>query len=157
MISWIKSRYYAIREISNWFYLMKKTSKEESNSKYLTDSDWSKFNLRRGWIGQVYTTVNLRKEDMGEEEKVKRMKVMEKLQPINEYLGSLDFNEIVYPEITYIDKSRSWVVIYWPLFNYFKLKRLVFQSIGVLLLMYLKNKFSLELNQIFNNISEMFI
>jgi len=73
--------------------------------------------------------LSLRKEDMGEEEMVQRMKVMEKIEPMNKYLESLDLSEIIYPEIVKLPETDSWLIVYWPLRNHLSFWRIFFHII----------------------------
>lgn len=139
MINWIRRRvthtYYAIREIITWFSL-RKIIKENKKSEL-----WKRYGLKAGWVNQIYLVVNLRKEDMGKDEITQRMAIMNKLEPINSYLNSLDLGDFVYPEINKYPNSRSWIVVYWPLFKYFSMTRLIFWIIGISTFIYLNNKY----------------
>ena len=103
------------REINNYLFLRKTLKKESENPQ----SEWNKFKLRINWYGRIYTVISLREEDMGEEELVRNWKAMEAMRPINQYLSSLDLNEIIFPSIENIPNSRSYLVVYSPLFREF--------------------------------------
>ena len=119
------------REIRNYLYIRQLIKRKNK------DEEWKKFNLRGGWINQIYTIVSLRKEDMGIEETHQKMKVLQRMEPINRYIESLDIAEIVTPEIVNIPNTRSWLIIYWPIFNYFKPFRfLLYIGIIISLLIY---------------------
>ena len=124
-MNWLQRRISGFRELRNWFYIRKLIKKNKDSE------EWKKFGLRAGYVGQIYCVVSLRKEDMGEEEMVQRMKIIQRLEPINNYLNSLDLSEIVYPEIVEIPESRSWLVVYWPIWQYFSFWRLIFQTVGL--------------------------
>jgi hypothetical protein len=136
-MNWLQKTFLAGREISNWFYIRKiiRNSKNEEH--------WKKFNLRAGYIGQIYTVVNLREEDMGEEENVQRMRVVEKIEPIGKYLDSLGLSEVIYPEIVDIPNTRSWLIVFWPLQQYFSIWRLFFWIIGLGFLIHITAKLEL--------------
>lgn len=104
------------RELKNYFYLRKVLARESSGK---GSSRWNSLALRKNWYGRVYTVVSLREEDMGEEEMVRNWRAMEMMRPINEYITSLDLQEIVFPSIEAIPDSRSYLVVYSPLFNEF--------------------------------------
>ena len=104
-----------IRELQNYFYIRRIAKREELTP----GSPWNNFKLRRNWYGRIYTVISLRDEDMGEEEVVRNWKAMEKMRPVNEYLKSLDFQEIVFPSIEYIPNSKSYLVVYSPVLDYF--------------------------------------
>lgn len=125
-MNWFQRRRLAWREVLNWFFIRRTIRKN------LKNQDWEKFGLRTGYVGQIYTVISLRKEDMGEEEMVQRMKIVQKIEPMNKYLESLDLAEIVYPEIVKLPESRSWLIVYWPLWRFFSLWRLIFQIIAVI-------------------------
>ena len=102
------------RELKNWFYI-KKIIKREIND---PNTQWHKYNLRSNWYGRIYTVLSLREEDTGEELVVQNWKAMEKMRPINEYLSSLNFQEIVYPSIEKIPDSMSYLTVYSPIFRH---------------------------------------
>jgi hypothetical protein len=104
-----------IREIKNYLYL-RKVLKRESRSND-PNSTWNSLKLRKNWFGRIYTVISLREEDMGEEEVVRNWKAMEKMRPINDYLSTLDLQEILFPSIENIPESRSYLVVYSPLFK----------------------------------------
>jgi len=107
------------KEIKNYFFL-RRTIRLHTGSK-----KWKQFNLRKNWYGRVYTVISLREEDMGEEEVVRNWKAMEMMRPINEYLSSLGvsktnsmgLSELIFPSIEKIPNSRSYLVVYSPIFN----------------------------------------
>ena len=107
-----------LREIANYLYLRKTIDKEFNN----LDSKWHKFKMRKNWYYRMYTIISLREEDMGEEEVVRNWKAMEMMRPINEYLTSLDLHEIIFPSIEKIPDSRSYLIVYSPLFKELTIK-----------------------------------
>ncbi len=104
-----------LREIQNYFFLKKiiKSCKSQPSSR------WNQLNLRNDWLGRIYTVVNLREEDMGEEPFVQDFKATQLIKPINEYLASLDLTEIIFPSLEKIPDSRSYLIVYSPLFKQF--------------------------------------
>jgi hypothetical protein len=111
------------RELANYWFLQKILKREEEKPNSL----WKKYGLRKNWYGRIYTVVSLREEDMGEEEVVRNWKAMELMRPINEYLTSLDLQELIFPSIESIPESRSYLVVYSPIFNHFSLRWLFFR------------------------------
>lgn len=101
------------KEINNFFYI-KKTIKKESSK---LSGQWKSFNLRSNWLCRIYTVISLSEDQMGEEEIVRNYFAMEKMKEMNEYMSSLNFQEIVYPSIEKIPDSRSYLVVYSPLFR----------------------------------------
>lgn len=113
-------KHTGIRELKNYFFL-KKVIRAEKKKK---DSKWNTFKnlygyqeIRTNWYGRIYTTVSLREEDMGEEELVRNWKAMEMMRPINEYLSSLGLQELIFPSIEAIPESRSYLIVYSPIFE----------------------------------------
>jgi hypothetical protein len=117
------------REIKNYFYLKKVISRESRDPL----SQWKRLNLRANWYGRIYTVISLREQDMGEEEVVKNFKAMEMMRPINDYLTSLDLQELVFPSIEPIPNSRSYLIVYSPLFRQLTVMWLVWRFIWILL------------------------
>lgn len=113
------------REIANYIFLQKTLQKETTNP----DSLWNKYKLRKNWYGRIYTVISLREEDMGEEEVVRNWRAMESMRPINEYLTSLDLQEIVFPSIEQIPESRSYLVVYSPIFRYLTARWVFFRTL----------------------------
>jgi len=54
---------------------------------------------------------------MGEEEMVQNWRAMEMMRPINDYLTTLGLQEIIFPSIEKIPDSRSYLIVYSPLFK----------------------------------------
>ena len=115
-----------IQEIKNWFYIKSVIRKESGNP----NSQWNRFKLRSNWYGRIYTVVSLREEDMGEEKIVQQWKAMELMRPINTYLSSLELQELIYPSIEEIPDSRSYLIVYSPIFKHLT----IFKVISTLIL-----------------------
>lgn len=118
----------ALKEIKNWFYIRRIVKQEKKTS----DSGWNEFNLRSNWYGRIYTVVSLREEDMGEEEVVRNWRAMEAMRPINDYLTTLDFKEIIYPSIEKIPNSRSYLVVYSPVITSSTIRTLIYTTFLIL-------------------------
>ncbi len=110
--------YLYFREILNYFYIRKIIKKEKNTE------TWNVLNLRSDWVGRIYTVINLRKEDLGEQDEVKRFRLGEMMKPINSYLRSLYLHEIIYPAIEQLSE-QSYLIVYSPLFNKFTLLRTI--------------------------------
>lgn len=128
-------------EIKNYLFLQRVLRKESKDLS--TDSMWKRYNLRMNWYGRVYTVISLREEDMGEEEMVRNWMAMEKMRPINDYLSSLGLQEIIFPSIEAIPDSRSYLVVYSPIFQNFTLRwvitRSIYLTVALIALSILKN------------------
>jgi hypothetical protein len=124
-MNWLQRRRLGLYEVRNWFYIRKVIKRNRDTEQ------WKNLNLRNGWVGQIYTVISLRKEDMGEEGTLQKMRVIERIEPTNKYLESLDLSEIIYPEMVKLEDSRSWLIIYWPLWQHFSIWRLFVQIISL--------------------------
>ena len=101
------------REIANYMFILRTIDKHSSTEQ------WKECQLRTDMIGRIYTVINLREEDMGEMEEVKRFRVLEMMRPINVYLSDLGLQEIIIPNIEQVPDSRSYLITYTPLFSQF--------------------------------------
>jgi hypothetical protein len=101
------------REIKNYFYLRKVIRKEAKDP----ESRWQTYRLRKNWFGRIYTVISLREEEDGEEEMVKNWFAMERMKPINDYLTEIGLQEVIFPSIEKIPDSRSYLIVYSPLFQ----------------------------------------
>jgi hypothetical protein len=110
--------YLYIREILNYFFIHRIIRKE------IKKEIWNSLKLRYDWVGRIYTVVNIKKEDIGEDQTIKNIKVYDLIKPINSYLKSLDLHEIVYPAIEQLSE-RSYLVVYSPLFKNFTIFRTI--------------------------------
>jgi len=124
----------AFRDISNYFFILRKIRKAKNSEK------WLSLNLNVDWIGRIWTIINLRNEDLGEDELVKKARVVEKIKPINSYLLELGLSEIVFPAIEQ-KTPRSYLLVYSPLFSVITLWRFLSFTIIMGLLIYFGYKF----------------
>ncbi len=112
-----------------------------------TDSPmWSRRRLRKDWIGRIYTVINLPPEVIFSPDVPKEARpsfVMSEIKPINEYLQSLNLQEIITLNFVPIKESNedSYLVIYQFVFRHFTwlwlLKFIVQISIIVAAILYL--------------------
>jgi hypothetical protein len=110
-----------IKEI-NLFRDYLKTVKKES----LDSPIWAKRNLRVDWMGRIYTVINLPPEVIFAEDIPKESRpafVLNEIKPINEYLRSLDFVEIITPSIVPVEgtNDESYLIVYQFLFRHLTL------------------------------------
>lgn len=128
------------REIRNYFFLRSVLGKESRKG---PDSLWVRYKLRKNWYGRIYTVISLREEEMGEEEMVRNWMAMERMKPINEYLTDLGLHELIFPSIEKIPDTRSYLVVYSPLFKETTFGwffwRILFVSILTITALFLKN------------------
>lgn len=124
-MNFFQRTYAAWKEILNFFFIGRVIRRNKKTEK------WKSFKLRKGYVNQIYTIVNLRKEDMGEEDSIRKMRIIEKTEKLNRYIEDLNLAEIVYPEYTEIPDTRSWLITYWPIWNYFSIWRFLFWILGL--------------------------
>lgn len=119
------------REFVNYLYIRKVIKRESASADQ--NSTWNKLKLRSTPFGLIYTVVSLREQDMGEEDIVQKWKAMEMMRPINEYLTSLDLQELVFPSIELIENTRSYLVVYSPMFNELTIKWIITRFLMILM------------------------
>ena len=118
-------------EIRNYIFLLKTIKTETTNSNSI---NWKKFKLRHTLFGRIYTVISLREQDMGDEPVVQKMKAMEMMRPINEYLTELGLQEIIYPSIEQIPESRSYLIVYSPIFDNLTYSWIIWKIIQIIFL-----------------------
>lgn len=129
------------KEINNYFFI-KKTIRKNKNS-----DAWKKHNLQVGYFGIIYTVINLPPEVYESEPQYYQLYVIEQLKPINEYLASLNMQEVVTLKID--DKCNkdagvfAFGVKYIPLFRDFSLGWMIRWAVILLLLWWAESKFEL--------------
>lgn len=104
-----------LKEINNYLFLRRVIRRNKNTT------EWNKLNLRLGWFGVIYTVVNLPPEVFEGEEVYYQVFIIEKMKPINEYLASLNLQEIIAPQVvSKIKKDEgefAYLVKYQPLFR----------------------------------------
>lgn len=104
-----------IKDIKNYLDLRKIVKKEAMDSPI-----WSKYQLRYDQLCRIYTVVNLPPEvtlSPDDPEEIRVAYVVDSTRGINQYLTSLNLQEIVFPEFKPIKGTDSYLVIYNPLFR----------------------------------------
>lgn len=87
--------------------------------KHKNSEEWKSLNLRSDWIGRIYTVISLRKEDFGDTEVVRRLKINKQLaMPIFVYLTEkLNLVELLNTRLEYIKGSYSYLLYFVPSFT----------------------------------------
>lgn len=100
-------------DIKNYFSLLMIIKKNKSTL------EWQELNLRVDWIGRIYTVINLQKEDFGETEEVRRIKINKRLAiPIYTYLTErLNLVELLKTRLRYIEGTYSYLLYFVPEFT----------------------------------------
>jgi hypothetical protein len=127
--------YKTYRDIANFLTVRKAIKKAEKTGQ------WRKFNLRRDWVYRVYTVLNPTKYERGDDKMVLKQKMLEKTYPINDYINTLGLSDIVAASWEEIPETDSYLLVYYPIFNYLTTWRvLVFSTLfligTILTLMY---------------------
>jgi len=100
-------------DIKNYIQLLIVVKKNKNTT------EWKNLNLRADWIGRIYTVISLRKEDFGETEDFRRLKINKQLAtPIYTYLTErLNLVEILTTRLKYIEGSYSYLLYFTPIFK----------------------------------------
>ena len=102
-------------DIRNYFSLRKIAKKEAQSSPM-----WAKQGLRMDWIGRIYTVYNMPPEVTLSPDVPKAAwiaYVIEQSKPLNEYLTSLNLQEIIIPDYRLIPGTESYLLLYKPYFQ----------------------------------------
>ncbi len=73
-----------ILDVLNYFYFRRVVSK------YNTSEQWKALNLRQNNIGEIYTVVRLRDEDLGDPDEIMTTRLMEIAKDKNIYIADMD-------------------------------------------------------------------
>jgi len=125
-------------DIKNYLYI-RRIIKNNSNS-----IEWKKFKLRVDWVGRIYTVINLPPEVLyspDTPEEIRPAYVIEESKPLNEYLTSLNMQEIILPSINPIPESTSYLLTYTPYFQRLSLRWVIYRILLMLVLIWSQAKF----------------
>jgi hypothetical protein len=103
-----------IKLYSEYLLIIKKQS--------ITNVNWAKLKLRYDWFGRIYTVVNLPPEVVESRDfpvEARPAFVFEEVRPINEFLTSLNLQELLAPLLQPIPETNgdSFLVIYYYVFR----------------------------------------
>ena len=129
-----------INDIRNYFFIRKTIKKN------LKTVDWERFRLRVDWLGRIYTVVNLPPEVIYSPDsptEIRPAYVLEESRPLNEYLTSLNLQEIIMPSISPIPNSFSYLLVYSPYFQRLSTRWIVYRLILLLVIIWSQYKFGL--------------
>lgn len=130
-----------IRDISNYFALRRIIKRESKSSPV-----WAKHGLRVDWIGRIYTVYNIPPEvtkspDVPREAWIAY--IIDRAKSLNEYLTSLNLQEIVIPEYKEIPGTDSYLLMYKPYFQEFGWKWIITRTIFWISIIILQVKFGI--------------
>jgi len=103
------------KEISNYLYVGRVIRQ------HIGDKTWNKFLLRKAYFNVIYTVVNLPVEVQAAEEIYWKTFVIENIKPLNDYLATLNLQDVV--RLKMISRIRpddgvyAYVIKYIPLFR----------------------------------------
>lgn len=147
----------AIKDIRNYYYIKGVIRKNRNTP------EWKKHNLSVGYFGVIYTVINLPPEVFESEEQYHSVYVMEMMMPINNYLASLNLQEVITPRVeNLINKEKgeyAYGVKYLPLFRDLSLGYVMWRVLGVLLVLWLQLRFELfskGLGYVFDYVKKFF-
>jgi hypothetical protein len=106
-----------LRELKVYRDYLKLIKKESLDSPL-----WSRRNLRKDWVGRIYTVVNLPPQVIFATDVPKEARpsfVISEIKPINDYLKSLNLEEVLTMYINPIEGSNdeSYLVVYQYFFR----------------------------------------
>jgi len=137
-----------IREFKNFLDYLKITKKESFDSPI-----WAKLNLRRDWVGRVYTVINLPPEVTNSPDfpdDAKPAWVFEECKTINQYLLKLNLHELITVTFKPIEgtANNSFLVIYSFLWREFTFLYALSRISVIALLFYTITHYGVILNAI---------
>jgi hypothetical protein len=126
----------AIREFRNFLDYLKITRKESFNSPL-----WAKLNLRRDWVGRVYTVINLPPEVINSPDfpdEAKPAWVFEECKSINQYFLKLNLHELITVTFQPVTGTgnNSFLVIYTFLWRDLTFTYILSRTLIISLLIY---------------------
>lgn len=132
------------RDLINYRFLLRAIKRESK-----TSPKWAKFGLRVDWIGRIYTVYNLPPEvtlstDIPREAWIGY--VIEQAKPINEYLTSLNLQEIIVPRYTPIEGTDSYLLLYKPYFQELSWGWIISRTIFWSVIIHLQHRYQLFTN-----------
>jgi len=116
------------------FVLLKRAIRKNAGT-----ADWDRFNLRADYVGRIYTVFNPLPEDKGDSPDVLQIKLGERMIPCHKYIDSIGLSEIVGVSGEVIPDSESYLVVYYPIYKYISLWKLLKNTIIITLLLLFKN------------------
>jgi hypothetical protein len=116
----------SLKEIFNYFKYLKIILYAKKHNAL-----WKEFKFKLDWFGRVWFVLNLRDEDLGEPDLVKKSKVIQRLQPYHAFFEEeLELSEAITVSVEQ-KTDRSFLIVYYPIFKYltvFKVFMFVFIS-----------------------------
>lgn len=134
-----------IKDIRNYINWIQVISKERDNK----DSKFNKFNLDHNFFYILYLTITLPLEDKILPDPIKRLRVVETLKPIHQYLDEdLGFADYITPEFNQFfdeedEPTLTYGIIYRFTFKYLSLKWVLTRTIFLSIFIYFFVKYNM--------------
>lgn len=118
-------------DILNYIYFRKVVSK------FNTTQTWKQLNLRQNQIGEIYTVVRLRDEDLGDPDEIMTTRLMEIAKDKNIFIADMDIQfsvgGLVVVDYYHIQEDPNAFLIIWqPKLQVMSLKNTLKFSLGIL-------------------------
>lgn len=118
-------------DILNYIYFRKVVSK------FNTSNAWKQLNLRQNQIGEIYTVVRLRDEDLGDPDEIMTTRLMEIAKDKNVFISDMDIQfsvgGLVVVDYYHIQEDPNAFLIIWqPKLQIMSLKNTLKFSLGIL-------------------------
>lgn len=75
--------------------------------------------LRVDWLGRIYGVINLPEEVQGAAEQIQQAYVLQQITKYGNVMMKIGLADIVYPEISRVEGTASYLVVLWPVYEYF--------------------------------------
>lgn len=106
-------------------------------SKFNTTDTWKRLNLRQNQIGEIYTVVRLRDEDLGDPDEIMTTRLMEIAKDKNIFIADMDIQfsvgGLVVVDYYHIPEDPNAFLIIWqPKLQIMSIKNTLKFSLGIL-------------------------
>jgi len=106
-------------------------------SKFNTTDTWKRLNLRQNQIGEIYTVVRLRDEDLGDPDEIMTTRLMEIAKEKNIFIADMDIQfsvgGLVVVDYYHIPEDPNAFLIIWqPKLQIMSIKNTLKFSLGIL-------------------------
>lgn len=98
-----------ILEFRLWLYFQYTT---KQNREVLEENE-----LRVDWIGRVYGVINVPDEVLGAAEEIQQAYVLKQMGKYGGIMNKLNLSNIVYPQMSEIQGTGAYLVIFWPVLD----------------------------------------
>lgn len=125
---------YLLRDIKCIYNIITKVNK------FSKTADWKLLNLRYDWIYRIYTIINPRDSDLGDQDEVLNIKFNERINVYHNYIDSIGLANWVKINVKKVEGTQSYLLFYSPLLVWFHKNNIIF--LGIVLYLYFSNTFA---------------